>query len=123
MKALIEHRPILLSLLLGLCVSATAAQNEQTGTTHKHYDDSPAAQTPGPQGELAPRLQNLGAHVFPVSTQNTQTQAFINQGLNLAFAFNHGEARRAVREAARLDPKLAMAYWAKRWCWDRTSTP
>lgn len=113
MKALLEHHSILLSLLLGLCVSATAAQNEQTRTTHKHYDDSPAAQTPGPQGELAPRLQNLGVHVFPLSTQNAQAQAFINQGLNLAYAFNHGEARRAFREAARLDPTLAMAYWGQ----------
>ena len=112
MKIKLDHRPILL-LLLGLSVSATAAQNEQTGTTHKHYVESPDAQKPGPEGELAPRLQNLGEHVFPVSTRNAQVQAFINQGLNLAWAFNHAEARRAFREAARLDPSLAMAYWGQ----------
>ena len=66
-----------------------------------------------PTGALAPRLQNLGAHAFPVSTRNGQAQAFINQGLNLAYAFNHAEARRAFREAARLDPDLAMAYWGQ----------
>lgn len=113
MKTKLDHRPILLLLLLGLSVSATAAQNEQTGTTHKHYVESPDAQKPGPEGELAPRLQNLGEHVFPVSTRNAQVQAFINQGLNLAWAFNHAEARRAFREAARLDPSLAMAYWGQ----------
>jgi tetratricopeptide (TPR) repeat protein len=115
MKTRLYFRPVLLPLLLGLGVSAaaTAAQNEQTGTTHKHYDESPTAQLPGPQGELAPRLQNLGDHVFPVSTRNTQAQVFINQGLKLAWAFNHGEARRAFREAARLDPGLAMAYWGQ----------
>ena len=113
MKIKLDHRPILLLLLLGLSVSATAAQNEQTGTTHKHYVESPDAQKPGPEGELAPRLQNLGEHVFPVSTRNAQVQAFINQGLNLAWAFNHAEARRAFREAARLDPSLAMAYWGQ----------
>ncbi len=37
----------------------------------------------------------------------------MNQGLNLAYAFNHAEARRAFREAARLDPTLAMAYWGQ----------
>ena len=37
----------------------------------------------------------------------------MNQGLNLAYAFNHAEARRAFREAARLDPNLAMAYWGQ----------
>jgi tetratricopeptide (TPR) repeat protein len=112
-KLMTPHHVLLLPLLLGLCVDAAAAQDEQTGTTHKHYADSPAAQTPGPQGELAPRLQNLGAYVFPVDTKNTEAQAFINQGLNLAYAFNHGEARRAFREAARLEPSLAMAYWGQ----------
>jgi len=48
-----------------------------------------------------------------VSTRNRQAQTFMNQGLNLAYAFNHAEARRAFREAARLDPNLAMAYWGQ----------
>lgn len=64
-------------------------------------------------GQLIPRLQNLGMHTFPVSTRNPLAQQYINQGLNLAYAFNHAEARRAFREAARLDPGLAMAYWGQ----------
>lgn len=64
-------------------------------------------------GQLIPRLQNLGTHTFPVSTRNPLAQQYINQGLNLAYAFNHAEARRAFREAARLDPGLAMAYWGQ----------
>ena len=51
--------------------------------------------------------------MFPVSTKNKQAQLFMNQGLNLAYAFNHAEAGRAYREAARLDPDLAMAYWGE----------
>ena len=35
----------------------------------------------------------------------------MNQGLNLAYGFNHAEAGRAFAEAARLDPNLAMAHW------------
>jgi tetratricopeptide (TPR) repeat protein len=81
--------------------------------THKHYEASEQAAQPGPGGELAPRLQSLGSHTFPVSTKNADAQAFMNQGLNLAYAFNHAEARRAFREAARLDPTLAMAYWGQ----------
>ena len=38
---------------------------------------------------------------------------FINQGLNLAYGFNHAEAFRAFAEAARLDPACAMAYWGQ----------
>ena len=79
---------------------------------HVHYRDQSGPQA-SPTGALAPRLQNLGSHTFPVSTRNRQVQAFMNQGLNLAYAFNHAEARRAFREAARLDPDLAMAYWGQ----------
>lgn len=83
------------------------------GPTHKHYEASPTANQPGPDGQMAPRLQNLGTHAFPVSTRNKRAQLFINQGINLAYGFNHAEARRAFREAARLDPALAMAYWGQ----------
>ena len=79
---------------------------------HVHYRE-PSAPQASPTGALAPRLQNLGSHTFPVSTRNRQAQVFMNQGLNLAYAFNHAEARRAFREAARLDPNLAMAYWGQ----------
>ena len=63
--------------------------------------------------QVAPRLLNLGSHTFPVSTRNKLAQQYINQGLNLSYAFNHAEAGRAFREAARLDPSLAMAYWGQ----------
>ncbi|KIO48474.1 tetratricopeptide repeat protein [Nitrosospira sp. NpAV] len=80
---------------------------------HKHYVQSDMANKPGPDGQLAPRLQNLGSHTFPVSTRNKLAQQYVSQGLNLAYGFNHAEARRAFREAARLDPGLAMAYWGQ----------
>lgn len=82
--------------------------------THQHYTTEPQALTqPGPNGELAPRLQNLGTHAFPATTTSAESQQFINQGLNLSYAFNHAEAGRAFREAARLDPDNAMAYWGE----------
>ncbi len=68
---------------------------------------------PGPAGVLAPRLHNLGAHTFKVTTKSTRAQLFVNQGLNLAYGFNHAEAGRAFAEAARLDPGCAMAYWGQ----------
>lgn len=62
-------------------------------------------------GQIAPRLQNLGDHKFPVTTNSVRAQLFINQGLMLAYGFNHAEAGRSFREAARLDSGCAMAYW------------
>ena len=62
-------------------------------------------------GQTAPRLQNLGNHQFPVTTNSARAQLFINQGMMLTYGFNHAEATRSFREAARLDPNCAMAYW------------
>src|ERR1043165_7407905 len=85
---------------------------QQNLPNHVHYKE-PAQQGVSPTGAIAPRLQNLGNHKFPVSTKNAQAQLFMNQGLNLSSAFNHAEAGRAYREAARLDPNLAIAYWGE----------
>ncbi len=60
---------------------------------------------------VAPRLEGVGRSDFPVTTQSPQTRAFFNQGLSLAFAFDHGEARRAFAEALRLDPVCAICAW------------
>ena len=85
---------------------------------HVHYAKSAEGfDAPSPTGEVAPRLQNLGKHTFPVTTKSEKAQLFINQGLNLAYGFNHAEAGRAFREAARLDPDCAMAYWDRRSSW------
>ena len=85
----------------------------QTTPSHKHYDDSKPAPAPAPGMPLAPRLQNLGVHTFPVSTRVERAQLFMNQGLNLTYGFNHAEAGRAYAEAGRLNRTLAMAYWGQ----------
>ena len=98
-------------LAAAVLAAPAQAQTPQAGG-HVHYAEPPAQQATA-SGAIAPRLQNLGTHTFAVSTRNRQAQLFMNQGLNLAYAFNHAEARRAFREAARLDPNLAMAYWGQ----------
>lgn len=89
------------------------AQDQKPSPNHVHYKEPAQGPQASPTGALAPRLQKLGNHVFPVTTKNKQAQLFMNQGLNLSYAFNHAEAGRAYREAARLDPNLAMAYWGE----------
>jgi pimeloyl-ACP methyl ester carboxylesterase/tetratricopeptide (TPR) repeat protein len=61
----------------------------------------------------APELDGLGSLEYRVTTSVPQAQRFFNQGLRLLYAFNHQEALRAFREASRLDPGLAMAYWGQ----------
>jgi tetratricopeptide (TPR) repeat protein len=67
------------------------------------------------QGEAdkpgAPVFTGLGDHHHPISTTNPQTQKLFDQGVDLTFGFNHAEAIRSFREAARLDPSCAMCWW------------
>jgi tetratricopeptide (TPR) repeat protein len=94
-------------------MSAVPGFAQSLAPHHQHYERIDAAHQPGPGGVLAPRLQNLGVHTFKVTTKVSRAQMFINQGLNLAYGFNHAEAGRAFAEAARLDPTCAMAYWGQ----------
>ena len=59
----------------------------------------------------APVFTGMGEHRHPISTRNPDTQRFFDQGVNLMFGFNHAEAIRSFREAARLDPDCAMCWW------------
>lgn len=107
------HAIRLMIISLTLTVASTSGAFAESASGHQHSVPSDMANKPDSNGQLAPSLQNLGSHTFPVSTQNKLAQQYINQGLNLAYGFNHAEARRAFREAARLDPALAMAYWGQ----------
>jgi len=63
--------------------------------------------------QIAPLFNDLGNHFYTISTNNKKAQAFFNQGLNLAYAFNHAESHRSFMEVARLDPNSAMAFWGQ----------
>src|SRR5437588_11730656 len=62
-------------------------------------------------GRLSPLLSNLGNFHRSVSTKSPMAQRYFDQGLTLLYGFNHAEAVRSFREAARNDPALAIAYW------------
>ncbi len=59
----------------------------------------------------APLFTGLGDHHHAISTKVEGTQKFFDQGVRLLFGFNHAEAIRSFREAARLDPDCAMCWW------------
>jgi tetratricopeptide (TPR) repeat protein len=58
----------------------------------------------------------MGKHTRKVTTSSEKAQAYFNQGLNWAYAFNHDEAIRSFEQAAKLDPSCAMAYWGIALC-------
>ena len=59
---------------------------------------------------------NLGTWRRDVTTKSPEAQRWFDQALALTFGFNHDEAIRSYREAARLDPECAMAWWGIAYC-------
>ena len=59
----------------------------------------------------APLFDDLGKHHVAITTKSELAQRYFDQGLILAYGFNHAEAGRAFGEAARLDPDCAMCEW------------
>lgn len=60
---------------------------------------------------IAPLLDGMGAHHRPITTDDEMVQRYFDQGLVLAYGFNHAEAARSMREAIRRDPECAVCYW------------
>jgi tetratricopeptide (TPR) repeat protein len=56
-------------------------------------------------------IEGIGAHRRPVTTSDTQAQRYFDQGLAILYAFNHDEAIKSFRQAAKLDSECAMAWW------------
>ena len=52
---------------------------------------------------------------FPVSTTSAKAARYFNQGLMLAYGFNHAGAVRSFRQAQRLDPECALCWWGEAW--------
>lgn len=59
----------------------------------------------------APLYENLGNLHHPISTKNKLAQRYFDQGMTLAYGFNHDAAARSFKEAAKLDPDCAACYW------------
>jgi tetratricopeptide (TPR) repeat protein len=73
------------------------------------------AATPAPDfADTEPPLwDGLGAITLPITTSSTDAQAYFDQGLRLAYGFNHGEAQRSFRKAQKLDPTCGMCFWGE----------
>jgi len=101
---------VLTPLMVALGLAAGCAGQPE----HVHSTSPVAgASAPGaPQlGGPPPLWKNLGAYSHPITTISPRSQAYFDQGLRLTYGFNHAEAQRSFREAARVDPSCAMCQW------------
>src|SRR5271166_6502294 len=111
---------VLLAAALFSPAAAGRAQ-ESVKATASSTEANPAVPAPGHSlhGEAfndGPRrhaylMPGQGKVHFAVTTARPEAQAFINQGVAQLHSFAYFESERSFREAAKLDPECAMAYW------------
>ena len=53
----------------------------------------------------------IGGVDHKVTTRSADAQKYFNQGLGCIYGFNHEAAINSFKEAIKLDPDMAMAYW------------
>ncbi|MFC5552298.1 hypothetical protein [Massilia aerilata] len=102
-------RPVLLASLL----QARQAPLQQSYPTETRPFRPGQALPAAGDNAPPPLYKDLGKLHMPVTTSSPQAQAYFDQGLRLTFAFNHAEAQRAFRAAARIDPDCAMCHWGE----------
>jgi tetratricopeptide (TPR) repeat protein len=68
---------------------------------------------PPPQVEPvgATLLDGLGNYSKPITSERPEVQRWFDQGLMLAYGFNHDAAERSFLKATELDPECAMCWW------------
>ena len=94
-------------LLTGCSSPETQAPNAKTEVGTRSSDLA-LAERAG-----APLFEGMGQYEMPITTQDSDAQRYFNQGMVLAFAFNHAESIRSFRAAQRLDPTCAMCFWGE----------
>ena len=91
--------------VLAIPVAVSLALAAPAAAQHDHGGAAPAGSPP--------LFEGLSTLTHKVTTSVPDVQKYFDQGLRLAYGFNHDEAGRAFAEAARLDPDCAMAYWGQ----------
>ncbi len=112
--------------IIGACLTvlvATATASAQSGVSaaHKHghprtlsHEHGPAV-TAIPLGEDADPvlLTGMSDHRMTRVSRVAAAQAYFDQGVMLAYAFNHPEAAVSFAHAARLDPDCVLCPWGE----------
>lgn len=109
--------PRLAAALLAAALSMTAEAAETLATDPAAALLPPAGPTAAPLPAVASPAGDSpapGGYTYvhhPVSTDIPAAQFAFDRGLTMFFAYQPDEAEQAFRQAARLDPGLAMAWW------------
>jgi tetratricopeptide (TPR) repeat protein len=101
---------LLLTVFLAACTPepATPPTAEAPVVVAQAPAAAPAVVSAGPH-----RFDTLGALHRPISSTNADAQAWFDQGLRMAYGFNHQAAGQAFAEAVKADPECAICWWGQ----------
>jgi tetratricopeptide (TPR) repeat protein len=94
-----------------LIISAVLASSGCGGGADSQSSASPAETLVQRAG--APLFDGMGDYHMPITTADPDAQRYFDQGMVLAFGFNHAESIRSFRAAQTLDPNCAMCFWGE----------
>ena len=106
----IGHR-IMAAGLLAACILPAGCSREPDPAARDAAVEPSTEVSVNDEAWRQPLFEGLGDIDFPISTRSAEAQRYFNQGLSLAYAFNHAAADFAFNEAALHDPDCAMCYW------------
>src|SRR2546427_825608 len=107
-------RPLFLFLLLVFAIPIYGCSSSDKNGARQQ--PAPASHHPAVVSPLTPSaalrlMDGMGRVDFAITTNSKEAQAFFNQGVAQLYGFWFVEAERSFLQAAKLDPKAAMAYW------------
>ncbi|MGB0134099.1 MAG: hypothetical protein WBP53_09670, partial [Dokdonella sp.] len=103
------NRHALLALLMIATTALVACDN--AGRTESTIAQTPAPDIPVDDNLGANFIDGLGDYHFPITTSVPEAQRWFDQGLMLAWGFNHDAAERSFLRGTEIDPDCAMCWW------------
>jgi len=88
--------------------SSAATLDRRLAMARRYIADTPAA-----AGAPMPLLADIPRTQLPAGRLEGEARRYFDQGLLLAYGFNHAGAIRSFREARRLDPACVMCWWGE----------
>ncbi|MEE4207659.1 MAG: hypothetical protein V2I43_00140, partial [Parvularcula sp.] len=98
---------------VAVMVFTTHVDANTRSTTSNTYETSRTADAELVAQAGAPLFDGMGDYHRAITTSSEDAQRYFDQGMVLAFGFNHAEAIRSFRAAQRLDPQCAMCFWGE----------
>jgi tetratricopeptide (TPR) repeat protein len=99
----------------GIVAAGVCGRSGEHATTFKPMQLALVSPAEGVADDPAgpPLWEGLGTLSYEVSTDSDLAQRYFDQGLRLAYGFNHAEAYRSFKKAQELDPTCAMCFWGE----------